>query len=116
MMSTNLMIDKNDDIWVIDFSVSNYTARLNEILVICDDIALILDNKAESERRVKASFDEWCKKVNATEFEIQSFQLLYDVANAINVLNPIYELNTGNNSDETLMHLNSGLFALTLFK
>ena len=116
MMSTNVMLDKNDDIWVIDFSVSNYTARLNEILVICDDIALILDNKAESESRVKASFDEWCKKVNATEFEIQSFQLLYDVANAINVLNPIYELNTGNNSDETLMHLNSGLFALTLFK
>ena len=62
MMSTNLMIDKNDDIWVIDFSVSNYTARLNEIVVICDDVALIPNNKEESEMRIKIAFNEWCKK------------------------------------------------------
>ena len=116
MMSTNLMLDKNDDIWVIDFSVSNYTARLNEIVVICDDVALIPNNKEESEMRIKMTFNEWCKKVEASEFEKESFQMLFDVANAINVLNPIYELATGNDSDETKMHLNAGLFALTLFK
>lgn len=116
MMSTNLMLDRNDDIWVIDFSVSNYTARLNEIVVICDDVALIPNDKYESEKRITKAFDEWCRKVKATEFEKQSFQMLFDVANAINVLNPIYELKTGNESDETKMHLNAGLFALTLFK
>lgn len=116
MMSTNLMLDKNNDIWVIDFSVSNYTARLNEIVVICDDVALIVNNKEESEKRIKIAFNEWCKKVNATEFEKQSFQMLYDVANAINVLLPNYELATGNDSNETKMHLNAGLFALKLFK
>lgn len=116
MMSTNLMLDKNNDIWVIDFSVSNYTARLNEIVVICDDVALIPNNKEESEKRINIAFNEWCKKINATDFEKQSFQILFDVANAINVLNPIYEIATGNDSDETKMHLNAGLFALTLFK
>lgn len=116
MMSTNLMLDKNNDIWVIDFSVSNYTARLNEIVVICDDVALILNNKEESEKRIKIAFNEWCQKINATDFEKHSFQILFDVANAINVLNPIYEIATGNDSDETKMHLNAGLFALTLFK
>lgn len=116
MMSTNLMLDKNKDIWLIDFSVSNYTARLNEIVVICDDVALIPNNKEESEMRIKIAFDEWCTKVNATEFEKESFQMLFDVANAINVLNPLYEIATGNDSEETLMHLNAGLFALTLFK
>lgn len=116
MMSTNLMIDKNEDIWVIDFSVSNYTARINEIMVICDDVALIPDNKEESERRIKCAFDLWCNKVNATEYEKESFQTIYDVANAINVLNPLYEIATGNDSDETMMHLKAGLFALTLFK
>lgn len=116
MMSTNLMLDKNNDIWVIDFSVSNYTARLNEIVVICDDVALIPNNKEESEKRIKIAFNEWCQKINATDFEKQSFQILFDVANAINVLNPIYEIATGNDSDETKMHLNAGLFALTLFK
>lgn len=116
MMSTNLMLDKKNEIWLIDFSVANYTARLNEIVVICDDIALIPNNKGESEKRIKIAFNEWCKKVNATEFEINSFQMLFDVANAINVLNPIYEIETGNDSDETQMHLNAGLFALSLFK
>ena len=116
MMSTNLMLDKNGDIWVIDFSVSNYTARINEIMVICDDVALIPDNKEESERRIKCAFDEWCRKVGATEYEKESFQMIYDVANAINVLNPLYEIATGNDSDETLMHLHAGLFALSLFK
>lgn len=116
MMSTNLMLDKNGDIWVIDFSVSNYTARINEIIVICDDVALILNNKEESEMRIKKAFERWCEKVNATEFEKDSFQLILDVANAINVMNPIYEFATGNNSDETKMHLDAGLFGLSLFK
>lgn len=116
MMSTNLMLDTNDDIWVIDFSVSNYTARLNEIVVICDDIALVPGEKEESERRIMIAFDEWCKKVNATQFEKESFKMLFDVANAINILNPLYEIATGNDSEETKMHLNAGIFALSLFK
>lgn len=116
MMSTNLMVDKNNKIWVIDFSVSNYTARLNEIVVICDDVAMIYGNKEESEKRIMAAFDQWCNKVNATQLEKDSFQILFDVANAINVLNPLYEIATGNDSEETKMHLNAGLFGLSLFK
>lgn len=116
MMSTNLMVDKNNEIWVIDFSVSNYTARLNEIIVICDDVALIYGDKEESEKRIMTAFEQWCNEVNATELEKESFQMLFDVANAINVLNPLYEIATGNDSDETKMHLNAGVFALSLFK
>lgn len=116
MMSTNLMLDKKGEIWVIDFSVSNYTARINEIAVICDDVALLVNDKKESERRVKAAFDRWCEKVNATDFEKESFQLIYDVANAINVLLPIYEIKTGNDTEETQMHLEAGLFGLSLFR
>lgn len=115
MMSTNLMKDNKDKIWLIDFSVSNYTARLNEIIVICDDVALITGDKKESERRIKMAFELWCDKVNATPFEKDSFKMLFDVANAINVMNATYEKYTGNTSEETEMHLNTGLFGLTLF-
>jgi hypothetical protein len=110
------MLDKNGEIWVIDFSVSNYTARINEIAVICDDVALLVGDKKESEKRVKAAFYRWCEKVNATDFEKESFQLIYDVANAINVLLPIYEIKTGNDTEETQMHLEAGLFGLSLFR
>lgn len=116
MTSTNLLLDKNEKIWVIDFSVSNYMARINEIVVICDDLALIPHNKKESEKRIQFAFHEWCQKVQATELEKQSFYLLLDVANAINILNPTYELATGNDSEETKMHLEAGIFGLSLFK
>lgn len=116
MMSTNLMLDKNDKIWLIDFSVANYTARLNEIVVICDDIALIKDDRNESERRIKNVFNQWCNEVSATQFEKDSFKLLFDVANAINILNSTFEIATGNDSEETKMHLNSGIFGLSLFQ
>lgn len=116
MMSTNLMVDKNNKIWVIDFSVSNYTARLNEIVVICDDVAMIYGNKEESEKRIITAFNQWCNEINATQLEKDSFHVLFDVANAINVLNPLYEIATGNDSEETKMHLNAGIFGLSLFK
>ncbi len=116
MFSTNLMLDKNNNIWVIDFSVSNYTARLNEIVVVCAEVALIPNNKEESEKRIKYAFDEWCKKVNATDYEKESFKLLLDVVGAIKVMNASYELAMGNDSDETKMHLNVGMFVLSLFR
>lgn len=114
MMSTNLLLDANDTIWVIDFSVANYTARLNEIVVICTDVALVPNNKLESEKRIKNAFEQWCKNVEATQFEKEAFTLLFKVANAINILNSIYEMTTGNKSEETKMHLQAGLFGLTL--
>lgn len=45
MMSTNLLLDTNGTIWVIDFSVANFTTRLNEIVVICTDVAFVLNNR-----------------------------------------------------------------------
>lgn len=116
MMSTNLMLDSDNKIWVIDFSVANYTARLNEIIVICGDIALIKDDKEESEKRIKNVFNQWCNAINATQFEKDSFKMLFDVANAINILNSIYEIAIGNDSEETKMHLNAGIFGLNLLK
>jgi Ser/Thr protein kinase RdoA (MazF antagonist) len=115
MRSTNLMKDINGKIWLIDFSVSNYTARLNEIVVICDDIALLNGEKEESEKRVKHAFESWCDKVSATELEKRSFKLLFDVANAINIMNTNYQIYNGNTSEETEMHLKAGIFGLSLF-
>ena len=116
MMSTNLLIDDKGEIWLIDFSVSNYMARINELIVICDDIALIVNDKEKSEKRIKNIFNQWCNEVNATDFEKESFKILYDVANAINVLITQYEIKElKNDSDETIMHLEAGLFGLSLF-
>lgn len=116
MMSTNLMRDNNGKVWLIDFSVSNYTARLNEIAVICDDVAMLVGDEEASIKRINLVFELWCEKVGATEFEINTFPLLFRVANAINVMNSTYEKINQNPSDETEMHLRAGIFGLSLDK
>lgn len=114
MMSTNLMVDKNGKVWVIDFSVSNYMARINELIVLCSDIALLNDDKAKTIERLTYLYEEWCKNIHPNDNEQKSFILLYKVANAINIVKPYYELISGNKSNETLMHLNSGIYGLSL--
>ena len=115
-MSTNLLKDQKNNLWLIDFSVSNYMARLIEIIVVCGDLALIVGNKNESLNRIKLVFATWIKLVNATEFEIKSFEMLYKVANAINIMNTNFEIATGNTSTETIMHLEAGRFGMSLIK
>jgi len=61
-------------------------------------------------------FATWIKLVNATEFEIKSFEMLYKVANAINIMNTNFEIATGNTSAETIMHLEAGRFGMSLIK
>jgi len=111
--STNVLKAKADGkIYVIDWSVSNYVPRLNEIAVICGDLALLVGDLEKSVRRVKAAFGRWTELVRADEFERESFGMVYRVANAINIMNTNYEIATGNTSDETMMHLNAGRFGL----
>lgn len=116
MMSTNMLKDKKNNIWLIDFSVSNYMARLIEVIIICGDLALIINDQEQSLKRLKIVVETWSKIVNATEFEIKSFVMLYKVANAINIMNTNFEIATGNTSDETIMHLNAGRFGMSLIK
>ncbi len=110
----NLMKDSNEDFWAIDFSVSNYTARLNEIIIICNNFAVIPGNKSESEKRIKIAFEQWTKNVNATDIERNSFGLLFDVANAIYLINSSYESAMGNDSKENKMLFKLGTFGLSL--
>jgi Ser/Thr protein kinase RdoA (MazF antagonist) len=114
--STNIIKDKQNALWLIDFSVANYMARITEIVVICSDLALIIGEKEKSELRIEHCFELWCKTVNATRIEKESFLLMFSVASAINVMNTAIELLRGNNSAENIMHMNQGLWGLSLFK
>lgn len=113
--STNIIKDKENNLWLVDFSVANHMARIIEIIVICSDLALVVNDKEKSEQRIITCFDWWCKRVNATNKEKDSFFLLFFVANAINVMNTAVEFHRGNNSDENAMHMNQGLWGLSLF-
>jgi len=111
---TNIIKDKNDEYWIVDYSVSNYTARLNEIVVASSDFAIVEGKKQESEKRIKTMFERWAKNVKATESERNAFEMLFRIENAIYILNPSYEIAMGNDSEENRMYLELGKFGLTL--
>lgn len=112
--STNILKDKMRKLWLIDFSVSNYMARIIEVLIICDDLALVVGEKEKSRERVRLCFDLWCRKVGATTFEREAFPLLFAVANAINVMNTEIERQEGVDSEENMMNMRQGLWGLSL--
>lgn len=112
--STNILRDKMGKLWLIDFSVSNYMARIIEVLIICDDLALVVGEREKSKERVSLCFDLWCRKVGATTFEREAFPLLFAVANAINVMNTEIERQEGMDSEENMMNMRQGLWGLSL--
>ncbi|GHU07324.1 hypothetical protein FACS189431_1690 [Alphaproteobacteria bacterium] len=116
MISTNLIKDQNDKVWLVDYSVANYTARLNEIAVIACDVAMIPGDISQSRERINQVFEKWSESVGATDFEKESFPLLLDVANAIHIMNSAIEKQNGNDSDENDYFLSLGLFGLSAMK
>lgn len=111
---TNVIKDEEGEFWIVDYSVSNYNVRLNEIVVTSSDFGIIDNEKEESEKRIKLMFERWAEKVNATEQERKAFELLFRVENAIYILNPSYEIAMGNDSEENQMYLELGKYGLTL--
>jgi Ser/Thr protein kinase RdoA (MazF antagonist) len=111
----NLMQNKNGEFYIVDFSVANYTARLNEIVVICNNFGIIPNNKKESERRIRECFNQWANNIKATYAERKSFKTFFEVLNSIYILNASYEkANNKNNSPENDMYLELGLFGMSL--
>jgi len=113
MTRTNIIKDKKGNLWLIDFSVSNYMARIIEIIIICAELALINDNEYDSIKRVRYCFETWCQKVNATDIEKKSFPLLFSVASAINIMNPQAEIQQGNDSIENIEQMQKGMWGLS---
>ena len=110
----NVIKDKNDKLWVVDYSVSNFGVRLNEIVVSSSNYGIIEGEKEESENRIRYMFEIWAKNVNASDVEKIAFEKLFRVQNAIYIMNPLYEIARGNNSAENRKNLEIGKLGLTL--
>lgn len=97
----------------INYNNSNFRLAIMEYIE-GSNFFQIEGKKQESEKRIKDMFERWANNVGATDFERNAFQLLFRVQNAIDILNPSYEIAIGNNSEENKMYLELGNFGLTL--
>lgn len=109
IIRTNVIKDKNSGIWIVDFSVSNYYPRIQELAVLACDILFNKDNKEESEQNLKAALEEYQKTIKLTPMEVKSLPVCINLAHAMHVLCATYEKKVShNNSKENEYFLSIG--------
>jgi len=100
ILRTNTLKDKNNKIWIVDFSVSNYYPRIQELAVLACDILFNKDNKEESEQNLKDVLKEYQKTIKLTPRELESLPTYIKLAHAMHVLRATYEKKINNNNTE----------------
>jgi homoserine kinase type II len=113
IISTNVIKDKDKNLWLIDFSVSNYYPRIQELAVLACDILFDKDDAKKSKKNIKEALAEYQKTIKLTPKELASLPLFIKLAHAMHVLNATYEKKVNHNkSKENEYFLKLGLSGL----
>lgn len=113
ILMTNTMKDKKGNLWIIDFSVSNYYPRIQEIAVLACDI--IFDDKSRivSDKNLKLVLDEYQKTIKLRDRELEALPSYIRLAHAMHILLANYEkIVKKNNSKENEYFLKRGRIGL----
>ena len=111
LMNTNVMKDANNKLWIIDFAVSNYLPRIQDLVVASCNLCMTSD-KEKSYHRISILVNEYTKNNKLTDYEKKAFKILFDISNAMFLMQASYQISIGNNSKETLFWLNKGIKGL----
>lgn len=109
IISTNVMLDENEKVWIIDFAVSNYLPRIIDLAVIACNMCLDEKSKDNTYENIALLINEYNKYNQLTEYELKVFRIFYRLANAMHILQPQYIIKTDGDSDENQYWLNEGI-------
>lgn len=108
IIETNVIKDRQGKIWIVDFSVSNYYPRIQELAVLGCDI-LFNKNVDETESNLKTALDEYQKTIKLSSQEIEALPTYIKLAHAMHVLCATYEKKANDNhSKENEYYLEMG--------
>lgn len=109
ILRTNVMKDDKNELWIIDFSVSNYYPRIQELAVLACDLLFDPKNKMKSEENLGIALNEYQKRIPLTEKELNALPTYIKLAHAMHLLRANYEKVVGKNiSKENEHFLNWG--------
>ena len=114
IISTNVMLDDNKKIWIIDFAVSNYLPRIIDLAVIACNMCLDKNSKEKTYDNISLLISEYNRYNELTEYELEVFGTLYMVANAMHILQTQYIIKTDGDSEENQYWLNEGIIGYSL--
>ena len=109
IISTNVMKDSDDKLWIIDFSVSNYYPRIQELAVLACNLFFDEKSKEESKENFRIMLEEYQKKVELTQKELDLLEIYIQFAHAMHLLSGNFEkFEKGNESSENDYWINQG--------
>ena len=109
IISTNVMLDNADKVWIIDFAVSNYLPRIIDLAVISCNMCLDKKSKENTCTNIELLIKEYNKYNQLTEYELEVFEIFYKLANAMHILQTEYIIKTDGDSEENQYWLNEGI-------
>jgi Ser/Thr protein kinase RdoA (MazF antagonist) len=113
IIKTNVLKNKDGNLFIIDFSVSSYYPRVQELAVLLCNMLFDEDSPESFQEHYNLALEEYQKSDVLTEMEIQVLPLFVKVAHAMHVLCASYEKNVkGNNTEENEYWISLGKIGL----
>ncbi len=100
IISSNVMKDTSNKLWIIDFAVSNYLPRIVDLAVTSCNLCLNPESIDKTIESTKMILTEYQKYNKLTDYEFACFPLFYDLANAMGILQISYLNSLGEASEE----------------
>ncbi|MDD5181734.1 MAG: phosphotransferase [Candidatus Nanoarchaeia archaeon] len=86
IISTNVMKDKKGQLWIIDFAVSNYYPRIQELAVLACNLLFDTKNESKSKDNLDIALKEYQKNIKLTEQELTALPTYIKLAHAMHIL------------------------------
>jgi Ser/Thr protein kinase RdoA (MazF antagonist) len=109
LIKTNIMRDKNNKLYILDFSVANYYPRIQELAVLLCDVLFDKKNLDLYGKVYTQALEEYQKYISLEKIEVDSLPLFAQVAHAMHLLCATYEKKIKNNqTKENGYYINLG--------
>lgn len=107
IIKSNLILDTNNKIWVIDFSVLNYLPRIIELAVAMFGVCLT-DDRLTTINNINILINEYNKYNKLDYYEISNLPIAFNCISAMNILQTAYIKNTDETFEENEHWLSEG--------
>jgi Ser/Thr protein kinase RdoA (MazF antagonist) len=104
MIATNVMKDKQGQLWIIDFAVSNYYPRIQEIAVLACNLLFDPVNKSKTKNNLEIALEEYQRGIKLTDKELAALPTYIKLAHAMHILGGSHGNATGLSTPEENEH------------
>jgi len=108
IIDTNTIRDKNKKVWILDFSVSNYYPRIQEITMLACDLLLDFSDTEKYKGNLKIALEEYQKVIQLTEEELKVLPLYIKASHAMHIIGASKSIIEDEGSEESQDWLKKG--------